>query len=325
MTTDSHTPAPQDSESAIPEPLSAGKTAAVIILSFVVMVALSFGSIAAASALQGPAALEGTATEAPSGSSAAGNDEAATEEGASDQGAATVDDRAAAAVVNGEPILEKDVTAYIDQFRQEMQLTDDAAWGEWLVGYGYTPESVRQDVINGFVYEALYEMAAEELQVQVTQEDIDEALAEIKSQYESEEEYQQSLADFGITEESFVQNELRPSLLEGKIIEAALGDKADDEEAFYEWLDNYWELKGVTINDMPDGLPYAIDLTPYEQAAAEAGDGSEEGLVLGDEGDGVEGDEGELDLSEEDLAEGDIVYLDEDGNEISLEDLEIEE
>ena len=114
-------------------------------------------------------------------------------------------------------------------------------------------------------------------------------------------------------------------MLEGKIIEAALGDKADDEEAFYEWLDNYWELKGVTINAMPDGLPYAIDLTPYEQAAAEAGDDSEEGLVLGDEAEVVEGDEGELDLSGEDLAEGDIVYLDEDGNEISLEDLEIEE
>lgn len=300
---------------AIPEPLSAGKTAAVILVSLVVMVALTFGSIAAASALEGSTGQE--KTEAASSSTATEGDPQGDGQTADQSQQANAN--AVAAVVNGEPIMEQDVTAYIEDFRADTDLTDDEAWGQWMVSYGYTPETVRQDVVSSFVYQALYEMAAQELQVEVTQADIDAALAEVKGEYESEEEYQQSMAEFGITEDELIQNELVPSLLEQKIIEAALGDKADDEEAFYEWLQNYWDQKGVVINDMPAGLSYDIDLTPYEQAAAEASEGSSDELMLG------EGDEGELDLSGEEGDEGEIIYLDEDGNEIPLDDLEAAE
>lgn len=305
---------PEVATADVPEPLSAGKTAGVILVSLAVMVALTFGAIAAASALEGPAGQEKTETAS---SSADADGQAQGDGQAADQGQ-QADANAVAAVVNGEPIMEQDVTAYIEDFRADADLTDDAAWGEWMVSYGYTPETVRQDVVSSFVYQALYEMAAQELQVEVTQADIDAALAEIKGEYESEEEYQQSMADFGITEDEFIQNELVPSLLEEKIIEAALGDKADDEEAFYEWLQNYWDQKGVVINDMPAGLSYDIDLTSYEQAA-EAEEGSSDELALS------EGDEGELDLSGEEGDEGEVIYLDEDGNEISLDDLEAAE
>lgn len=54
-----------------------------------------------------------------------------------------------AATVNGEAILEEDVTSYIEGFRLKNDAygTDDG-WSSYLASTGYTPESFRQHVLD---------------------------------------------------------------------------------------------------------------------------------------------------------------------------------
>lgn len=299
--------AAQTAEAAAQAPKSTGAIIGIIAVALVVLVAISAIGGNVAAAIMGPAEAnneEGpvAAQEQPAAPSAPAQ---APEVQAPEAAADSVDPSAVAAVVNGQSISEQTITDYIASFRASMGLDTDDAWGEWMATYGYTPETVREEVIEGFVLDELYNLAAQELNVQVTQEDIDQALEDTKSQFETDEEYQQALADAGMTEESYIQNDLMPILLEEKIMEAAIGDEVengddgtegDDGTLFYEWLENYKQLKGVKVNPMPDGLPYVVDMTLYEGA-------------VGDD---------ELDLDAEEL-----MLEDEDGNPVAIEDLEM--
>ena len=62
---------------------------------------------------------------------------------------------AVAATVNGQDIMEQTVTDYIANFRTSSSLESDEAWGEWMVANGYTPESVREEVIDYYVNQDL--------------------------------------------------------------------------------------------------------------------------------------------------------------------------
>ena len=274
----------------IPAPKSTGAIIGIIVVALVVLFAISAIGGNVAAAIMGPS--EANNEEGPVAAQEQGT---VAQEEADDTTAA--DPNAVAAVVNGQVITEQDVTNYIATVRASMGLDTDDAWAEWMAASGYTPEAVRAEVIDGLVWEQLMPLAAEELNIQVTQEDIDEALEETKAMFESDEEYQQALAEAGMTEESYIQNELMYELTNQKIMEAALGDAEDEDgSAFYEWLENYKQLKGVQVNPMPEGLPYVVDITAYENAA----------------------DDDTIDLSAEDLE-----LEDEDGNPVSLEDLEV--
>lgn len=289
-------------EPAAPAPRSTGAVWGLIAGAFVLMLVLCLGTTLGISALMGP-------------DQAAVNSEVEAEspDAANDGATATVDANAVAATVNGQNIMEQDITDYIAGFRQDSGLETDEAWGEWLAAYGYTPETARQDILDSFVYEQLYNLAAQEFNIEVTQDDIDSALAELKSMYESDEEYEEDLAAYGMTEESYIQDSLIPMLLEQKIMEVALGDQITEDQdgtLFMAWLEDYKQQKGVTENPMPQGLPYDIDMTPYQSAA-------EDGFSLGDGSDyTIEG---------ADAGTDDMVYLDEDGNVIDLDELELEE
>ncbi|MCI9262626.1 SurA N-terminal domain-containing protein [uncultured Adlercreutzia sp.] len=291
-----------------PQPRSMGAVWGIIAASFAIMLVLCVGGATLMASFMGPneaAVNSEVQAESPDATS---EGEAQTDAASAD---ATADLSAVAATINGQTITEQTIADYIADFRQEMDLTTDEAWGEWLATYGYTPEDMRQDVIDSFIYENLYSLAAEEFNLEVTQDDIDEALAELKSMYESDEEYQADLEAYGYTEETYVNESLVPMLLEEKIMEMAAGGQEDEDGSiFMAWLENYKELKGVSINPMPEGLPYDIDMTAYESAAAD------DGLTL---------DGSDLTVEGEDGAESDIVYLDENGEEIDLSELEFED
>ena len=127
---------------------------------------------------------------------------------------------AVAATVNGQDIMEQTVTDYVAQFRADSGLESDEAWGEWMVTNNYTPETVREEVIEYYVKQDLYDQAATEYNVAVEQADIDEAMEQTKAMFESDEAFQQALEASGMTEESYVETNLRPRLLESKLAEA---------------------------------------------------------------------------------------------------------
>ena len=106
---------------------------------------------------------------------------------------------AVAATVNGQDIMEQTVTDYIANFRTSSSLESDEAWGEWMVANGYTPESVREEVIDYYVNQDLYDQAAKEYNVTVEQADIDSAMEETKAMFESDEAFQEALEASSMT------------------------------------------------------------------------------------------------------------------------------
>lgn len=135
-----------------------------------------------------------------------------------------------AATVNGTAIGEKAVTDYIQDFREDQGLETDDAWAQWMVDYGYTPESVRDEVIDYYINQELYDQAAKELGVEVSQDEIDEMLAQTKAMFESDEAFATALENAGMTEEEYIENVVEPNVLQNKLAEAVEAQDAPDSE-----------------------------------------------------------------------------------------------
>ena len=135
-----------------------------------------------------------------------------------------------AATVNGTDIAEDRVTTYIEDMRESQGMTDDDSWASWLSQSGYTPESLREAVINMFVTYELENKAAADAGIKVTDEEVDAVVESMKSNYDSDEAWQQALSSAGLTEERYRENVYQP-MLEDKLLDAVIEDKdkkADD-------------------------------------------------------------------------------------------------
>ena len=131
-----------------------------------------------------------------------------------------------AATVNGVEIGENAVTAYIENFRMNNSLTEDADWAQWLVDYDYTVDSLRGEIVDYFVSQELVRQAAAENGITVDEEAIDQQVESMKSNYASEEEWNAALAAVGIGDETQYR-----SMLELYTLEADLEDTvAEDGE-----------------------------------------------------------------------------------------------
>lgn len=143
-----------------------------------------------------------------------------------------------AATVNGVAIGEKAVTEYIADFRADQGLESDEDWAQWVVDYGYTPETVRDEVIDYYINQELYDQAAKELGVEVSQDDVDAMLAQTKSMFESDEAFATALENAGMTEEEYVENVVEPNVLQQKLAEAVEAQEAPSSEDVLVTLNN---------------------------------------------------------------------------------------
>lgn len=136
-----------------------------------------------------------------------------------------------AATVNGVEIQEQTVTDYIQEFRVNQGLTEDDAWGTWMATSGMDPASVREDVINYFVDEELVRQAAEENDVAVSDDEVQEQVDQMKAKYGSDEAWESALSSAGTTEEKYRETLLN-AMLESKLQEKVATDAAEptDEE-----------------------------------------------------------------------------------------------
>ncbi len=103
-----------------------------------------------------------------------------------------------------------------------------------------TPEfaQLRNAIVRSLVEQAQFEIAAEELDVTVTDEDVDKRLDELKEQFfeGDEKKYQDELEAQGLTEEQ-VKSDLRTRLLSEKVFEEVTSEvKVTDDEiqAYFE-------------------------------------------------------------------------------------------
>lgn len=108
-----------------------------------------------------------------------------------------------AATVNGVEIPEDKITTYIQNFRTASSLADEEAWGTWLAANSYTPQSVREEVIDYYVSQELVKQAAAEKNVTVEAAEIDDTVNKMKANYESDEAWAEALTKANTTEEAY--------------------------------------------------------------------------------------------------------------------------
>ena len=103
-----------------------------------------------------------------------------------------------------------------------------------------TPEfaQLRNAIVRNLVEKAQFEIAAEELDVTVSDEDVDKRLAELKEQFfeGDEQKYKDELEAQGLTEEQ-VKSDLRTRILSEKVFEKVTNQVEvtdDDVQAYYE-------------------------------------------------------------------------------------------
>lgn len=134
-----------------------------------------------------------------------------------------------AATVNGTEISEDEVTAMVDSVREQQSLSDEDSWGTWMAQYGYTPESVREEVLDGLINQEILLQKAGDRGVTVDDATVDENVESMKTNYENDEKWQAALSSVGITEDQYREN-IKLSLLYQGVIESFAEDAAPTDE-----------------------------------------------------------------------------------------------
>ena len=111
-----------------------------------------------------------------------------------------------AATVNGVEIPEDKVTQAIQDIRAQMSLTDEDAWGKWLAENDYTPESVREEIVNSFVDQELVKQGGEAEGITADPTEIDQYVETMRGHYDSDSAWAEALEAVGMTEDEYRDN-----------------------------------------------------------------------------------------------------------------------
>lgn len=128
-----------------------------------------------------------------------------------------------AATVNGTEISEQTITDYIESFRSSQSLESEEDWGNWMASYSLDPSSVRSEVIDYFVQKELKVQAAAANGVEVTDDEVNEQVEKMKSNYSSDEAWEQALSSAGTTEDQY-RDSVRTAMLESKLKEVVVSE-----------------------------------------------------------------------------------------------------
>lgn len=124
-----------------------------------------------------------------------------------------------AATVNGVEIPEDKITTFIQSYRTSAGYESEEDWGTWLAAVGYTPESVRSEIVDSYVKQALIRQAAEQHNIVIESSEIDGYVAEVKANYKTEEAWQAALKKASTTEADYRET-IELSLMQKRLQEA---------------------------------------------------------------------------------------------------------
>ena len=136
-----------------------------------------------------------------------------------------------AATVNGTDIAEDKITEYIQDMRSQQGVSGDEEFAEYLNSIGYTPETLREAIVDMYVTQELEAKAAAEEGIEVTDEELDAVIEPMRANYDSDEAWTEALGSAGLTEETY-RDRVREQMVEEKLQEAVISEdeaKADDE------------------------------------------------------------------------------------------------
>ena len=111
-----------------------------------------------------------------------------------------------AATVNGQKIMEADITAQVEAFRVQSQLESEGSWVQWLKDNGFTPADIREVKIQENVEGILLDNVCLERGITISDDDVNARVNEIKDIYNNGgSSFDQMLAASGMTEKTYAQ------------------------------------------------------------------------------------------------------------------------
>lgn len=147
-----------------------------------------------------------------------------------------------AATVNGTPIEEDTVTKYIEDFRTSSNLSSEEEWAAWLKESDQDPASIREQVINYYIQQELVRQAADENEIVIEQNAIDEQVDAMKKNYNNDKAWQDALAQSGVTEDQYresIEIGLTSRELQKKVVQEV--DTSDD-AGLLEFMNQYKDM-----------------------------------------------------------------------------------
>ncbi|GHU62933.1 hypothetical protein AGMMS49983_05340 [Clostridia bacterium] len=168
-----------------------------------------------------------------------------------------------AATVNNKRIAESQVTKNIETIRENYADKDE--WAAALIAAGYTPETLRQTVIDGLISETLIADYAKEQGLQVNQEEIEAKIAAEKARYPEAQEWKEYLRQRGYANDDNFRTHLESEALNRLVSEHLAAQNSG--ESLSDLLERLRAEARIDVNAMPLLRPYHVKLPP-----AEAGD-----------------------------------------------------
>lgn len=135
-----------------------------------------------------------------------------------------------AATVNGVEIQEDDVTTTIQNMRESYSLSDEDSWGSYLSSIGYTPETLREEIVDSLVDQELQKQGAQERGATVADTDINAVVDGIKANYDSDDKWQQALQQAGFESEDDYRETVSESLLANALLDSFEAEEPTDED-----------------------------------------------------------------------------------------------
>ena len=146
-------------------------------------------------------------------------------------------------------ITEQEVEDYIESYQaqQGYEDADDTSWAVYLAYYGLTPETLRQSVIQQLVTTEMIEKAAKENDVELTDEEWETYLTNIKNNlaFGDEDVYQETIEAQGMTVEEY-EASYRNFLLRTKLYEAVVEMPEATDEETTEYLETNYTVSTET-------------------------------------------------------------------------------
>ena len=147
-----------------------------------------------------------------------------------------------AATVNGSEIEEDTITKYIQDFRTSSDLTSDQDWANWMNENSLDPSTVRSQVIDYYTEVELKKQACDEKGITVDESQVDEQLETMKTNYSSDEEWQNALSSAGISEDQYRES-IEEGLRDEALMDNVAGDSATaDDSQVLEMLNTYYTM-----------------------------------------------------------------------------------
>lgn len=138
----------------------------------------------------------------------------------------------AAAVVNGEKITVDEIAADLERFEESPEFERLSQQGDAQA----LKRQVEQQILSQEIRRAVLQPKAEELGIEVTDEDVEQRMEEIKQDFPSQGAFEEALKEQGLTLEQLTQL-VRDSLLEERLraeVTESTGPSEEELRAYYE-------------------------------------------------------------------------------------------